>query len=104
MFGERNERIDYFYQEELGNLQCVGLLERLSIAFSRDQEHTRYVQDLLVEQADDVREWIQQGAAIYVCGSREGMAPAVDAALRKIAGDATIQEMLDSGIYRRDIY
>jgi sulfite reductase (NADPH) flavoprotein alpha-component len=57
------------------------VLEKLDMVFSRDQAERRYVQDCLAEQAEAVRAWVAQGAAIYVCGSLEGMAAGVDAAL-----------------------
>jgi sulfite reductase (NADPH) flavoprotein alpha-component len=44
------------------------------------------------------------GAAIYVCGSLQGMASGVDAALRQIAGDAFWRELSATGRYRRDVY
>ena len=39
-----------------------------------------------------------------VCGSRLGMAPAVDAALSQALGSDTMQELATTGRYRRDIY
>jgi sulfite reductase (NADPH) flavoprotein alpha-component len=46
----------------------------------------RYVQDRLLAEGAGVRDWIARGAAVYVCGSLEGMAAGVDAALREILG------------------
>jgi sulfite reductase (NADPH) flavoprotein alpha-component len=39
-----------------------------------------------------------------VCGSLAGMAPGVDAALREVLGDATVNDLASSGRYRRDVY
>jgi sulfite reductase (NADPH) flavoprotein alpha-component len=47
---------------------------------------------------------VEAGAAIYVCGSLEGMAPGVDAALRDALGAATLERLRIEGRYRRDVY
>jgi sulfite reductase (NADPH) flavoprotein alpha-component len=44
------------------------------------------------------------GAAIYVCGSLQGMAAEVDQALRDILGEADLRALADEGRYRRDVY
>ena len=51
-----------------------------------------------------VRAWTDAGAAVYVCGSLQGMAGGVDEALRDILGDARLQQLLHDGRYRRDVY
>ncbi|PZQ22238.1 MAG: oxidoreductase, partial [Stenotrophomonas acidaminiphila] len=81
-----------------------GLLEHLDLAFSRDGGEHRYVQHALLAQADRVRRWIHEGAALYVCGSLAGMAPDVDATLRRILGDERIEALRADGRYRRDVY
>jgi len=37
-FGDRNAATDYIYREELESFQQSGLLTRLDVAFSRDQD------------------------------------------------------------------
>ncbi|MFZ6814829.1 sulfite reductase subunit alpha [Undibacterium sp. Rencai35W] len=104
IFGERNEHQDFFYREEIRTWQNQGLLERLDLAFSRDQEQRIYVQDKLLDNAATLLKWVQDGAAIYVCGSLAGMADGVDRALRQIIGDEVLEQLLDDGRYRRDVY
>lgn len=104
LFGERNAERDFFFSDELLNWQAQGFIERLDLVFSRDQERRTYVQHKLVEAAEAVREWVDEGAAIFVCGSLAGMAPAVDAVLREVLGDAEVEDMLANGRYRRDVY
>ena len=62
------------------------------------------MQDAVVAAADDIAAAVAGGAAIYVCGSVAGMAPAVHAALAAILGDERLEAMLADGRYRRDIY
>ena len=104
VFGERNRAHDFFLHEELEAWQASGVLERLDLAFSRDQHHRLYVQHRLLENREAVRRWIDDGAAIYVCGSAEGMAGDVHAALTDILGAERIARMTEDGLYRRDVY
>ena len=104
IFGERQRAHDFFCQTEVEQWQATGILSQLNLAFSRDQAQRLYVQDQLREQASELSAWIKNGAAIYVCGSLQGMAGGVDLALREILGDAVLETMREEGRYRRDVY
>ncbi|WP_151832479.1 PepSY domain-containing protein [Acinetobacter ursingii] len=104
IFGERQRRCDFFYQTTIEVWQNMGMLKRLDLAFSRDQEQRVYVQDILRQQADELKAWIDRDAVIYVCGSIEGMASGVDQALNDILGEAQVDELRLNGRYRRDVY
>ena len=104
VFGERHAAHDLFYAPELAAWQADGWLERLDLAFSRDGGPLRYVQHALAAQTALLREWIDAGAAVYVCGSLRGMAPGVDDALRTALGAAMVDELAVQGRYRRDVY
>jgi sulfite reductase (NADPH) flavoprotein alpha-component len=62
------------------------------------------VQHRVIEHAQRLREWVAEGAAIYVCGSLEGMASGVDAALAEVLGSDELARLADAGRYRRDVY
>ena len=104
LFGERNSDRDFFYGDEILEWRSQGHIERLDLAFSRDQAKSVYVQHKLLAAADSLREWIEAGASIYVCGSLAGMAPGVDGVLRQVLGDAAVENLLSEGRYRRDVY
>ncbi len=104
LFGERNAVQDFYCRDELQGWLASGDLARLDLAFSRDQAHKRYVQDCLSEAAEQLREWLARGAAIYVCGSLEGMAGGVDRVLREQLGEAAVEGLVEKGRYRRDVY
>lgn len=104
IFGERQREHDFFYQETIEAWKNMGTLQRVDLAFSRDQQQRIYVQDVLRNNAEELLKWIQQGAVIYVCGSIEGMASGVDQALTDILGEATLDELRQAGRYRRDVY
>ncbi|MES2103801.1 MAG: sulfite reductase flavoprotein subunit alpha [Pseudomonadota bacterium] len=104
LFGERQEAHDFHYRDEVEQWQADAYLSRVDLAFSRDQPQRIYVQDRLREAAGQLREWVEQGAVIYICGSLEGMASGVDTALAEILGTTALDELIAEGRYRRDVY
>lgn len=104
LFGERTIAHDYLCQDELQGWLASGDLALLDLAFSRDQEEKIYVQDRLRESAEVLRKWLADGAAIYVCGSLQGMAAGVDQALVDILGREAVERLIEQGRYRRDVY
>lgn len=113
-FGEQNFRQSFLYQTDWLKLLEGRALTKLSVAFSRDKENKQYVQEKLLENAQEVYEWIEQGAVIYVCGSADTMAPAVHESLANIISkqgkvdenlaQQRLQKMLSNGLYKRDVY
>jgi sulfite reductase (NADPH) flavoprotein alpha-component len=104
LFGERTSAHDYFHRDEIESWQASGILTRVDLAFSRDQAESIYVQHRVRDAAPDLRAWVDDGAAIYVCGSLEGMAAGVTAALTAIFGEEQLERMAEDGRYRRDVY
>lgn len=104
LFGERSSLHDFYFREEIQAWRDSGDLARLDLAFSRDQAERIYVQHRLRQSAVELRRWMDEGASIYVCGSLEGMAPAVTAALNDILGIAAVEQLIEDGRYRRDVY
>ncbi len=114
IFGDRNFSSDFLYQLEWQRHLKEGRLQRLDVAFSRDQQHKVYVQDRIREKARDIYAWLERGAVIYVCGDAKHMAGDVDKALiAVIAGEAGIgvadaearlKELRRDGRYQRDVY
>ncbi|WP_454867539.1 PepSY domain-containing protein [Pseudomonas farris] len=104
LFGERNREHDYLCHAELEEWLTAGDLERLDLAFSRDQAEKIYVQDRLRESADELKKWLADGAVIYICGSLQGMASGVDHALNELLGIEEVDRLIEQGRYRRDVY
>jgi sulfite reductase (NADPH) flavoprotein alpha-component len=104
LFGERTRDHDAYFGDEIASAQAQGFLAHVDYAFSRDQPERIYVQQRLREQAARLREWMDQGAAIYVCGSLQGMAPGVEAVLVEVLGAEAVEQLAESGRYRRDVY
>ncbi|KAG1200302.1 hypothetical protein G6F35_012400 [Rhizopus arrhizus] len=103
LFGERQRAHDLLFADEIEAWQAQGHLARVDLAFSRDGGGG-YVQDRLHAAADVLRDWMQRGAVIHVCGSLQGMAEGVDQVLRAALGDDAVETLLENGRYRRDVY
>lgn len=113
-FGNPHFHSDFLYQTELQRALEEGELQRLDVAFSRDQADKVYVQHRLLEQAAEVYAWIQGGAHVYVCGDANHMAKDVHQALQDIAQQAGglnpeqarawLDELAAQGRYARDVY
>lgn len=113
-FGDQTRANDYLYEDEFEAALKDGLLDRLDLAFSRDQEHKIYVQHRMLENADEFWKWLEEGAIFYVCGDASRMANDVDKALHEIiekAGGKTpeeaaeyVEQMKKDKRYRRDVY
>ena len=84
-FGDRSQKTDYLYRSEWESYQKDGLLNRLDLAWSRDQDEKIYVQHKMLEKGAELWSWLENGALFYVCGDASRMAKDVDQALRTIA-------------------
>ncbi|MCA1858921.1 sulfite reductase flavoprotein subunit alpha [Janthinobacterium sp. HSC-3S05] len=107
LFGERQQAFDSVCGAELQGWLDTGHLARLDKVFSRDGKDggtRQYVQDCLRASANELREWLAQGAIVYVCGSLQGMATGIDAVLQEVLGQEGLDALLAAGRYRRDVY
>jgi sulfite reductase (NADPH) flavoprotein alpha-component len=113
-FGDRNASTDFIYREEIEAMQANGLLTRLDLAFSRDQQEKIYVQDRMLENGAELYAWLEQGGYFFVCGDAYRMAKDVDQALLdviRIHGQKSVTEAMDyvnqlkkDKRYVRDVY
>ncbi len=105
IYGERSPVHDAMADEQLQQWLKSGQLERLDRAWSRDAQQRKYVQDAVIEQAELIREWVNSSdAAIYVCGSLQGMGQGVHTALKQVLGEEALHGLMQAGRYRRDVY
>lgn len=113
-FGDQRRESDFIYEDELATMSRDGLLTRLDLAFSRDQQAKIYVQTRMKENGKALFSWLEEGASFYVCGDSSRMARDVDAALSEIIaehGGMTQEKSADyvAGLkrdkrYLRDVY
>jgi sulfite reductase (NADPH) flavoprotein alpha-component len=83
-FGDRRFNADFLYQIEWQKLLKSKHLEKMEVAFSRDQEEKIYVQHKLLENQKEVYKWIEEGAYFYLCGDMKNMAKDVNKTLLQI--------------------
>ena len=112
-FGNPYKATDGCYEDELAPLVESGAL-KLSVAWSRDQEHKIYVQHLMLEAGEEIWQWLEKGAAVYMCGDANRMAKDVEQALLAIIakhGNRTEEEaaayladMKAAKRYQKDVY
>lgn len=113
-FGNPHFTEDFLYQVEWQRYVKEGVLSRIDLAWSRDQNHKVYVQDKLREQGAEVWRWIEKGAHIYVCGDANRMAKDVEQALLELLAehggmdaeqaDEFLSELRVERRYQRDVY
>ncbi|WP_340619774.1 NADPH-dependent assimilatory sulfite reductase flavoprotein subunit [Xenorhabdus siamensis] len=113
-FGNPHFVEDFLYQVEFQRYVKEGLLTRIDLAWSRDQQHKVYVQDKLREQSEEIWRWIQEGAHLYVCGDANRMAKDVEQALLDLISqqggmtaeqaDEFLSELRLERRYQRDVY
>lgn len=113
-FGDRNFSSDFLYQLEWLRHLKNGRLDRLDVAFSRDQKEKIYVQERIKEHGAELFRWLEGGAHIYVCGDAKRMAPDVEAALIDVIAEhaneslgvasAKLKQLRRAGRYQRDVY
>jgi sulfite reductase (NADPH) flavoprotein alpha-component len=83
-FGERRFFSDFLYQVEWQKYLKKGYLEKIDLAFSRDQDEKVYVQHRLAEQQAEIFRWLENGASFYLCGDMKYMARDVQRTLLEI--------------------
>ena len=113
-FGEQHFVSDFLYQTEIQNWFETGVLTRANFAFSRDQEEKIYVQHKMLENAEELYQWLAGGGSFFVCGKKDPMSNDVEKALLTIIqqqGKKTEQEakeylehLEEQGRYEKDVY
>lgn len=113
-FGEQHFTTDFLYQTEIQNYVDTGVLTKVDLAFSRDQQEKVYVQHRIREKANDFFQWIDQGASIYISGTKDPMSKDVEQTLlevievegRKTKEEAHqyLEQLKKEGRYEKDVY
>ncbi|WP_220719031.1 assimilatory sulfite reductase (NADPH) flavoprotein subunit [Agarivorans litoreus] len=113
-FGDQTFTQDFLYQTEWQGYLKSGLLTKLDVAFSRDQAEKIYVQDRLRENAEEVFQWLEEGAHLYICGDANRMAKDVHQALIDIIAEQGkqspeqaeeyLKQLRSAKRYQKDVY
>jgi sulfite reductase (NADPH) flavoprotein alpha-component len=113
-FGEQYFASDFLYQVEIQNWFETGVLNKVNLAFSRDQKEKIYVQHKMLEHGAELYEWLNGGASFFVCGKKHPMSTDVENTLLQIIekyGNKTNEEakkylehLEEEGRYEKDVY
>ncbi|WP_285766821.1 assimilatory sulfite reductase (NADPH) flavoprotein subunit [Peribacillus sp. SI8-4] len=113
-FGDQHFVTDFLYQTEWQKWLETGVLTKLDVAFSRDTDEKVYVQNRMLEHSGELFRWLQEGAAIYICGDEKNMAHDVHHTLLEIIeregqmshadAQAYLDGMQQNKRYQRDVY
>lgn len=114
LFGDQHQATDFLYEDQITAWMKSGLLTRFDTAFSRDQTEKIYVQDRILEHAETLYAWLEEGGYIYICGDASRMAKDVDKAIHKAietAGKMSedeakgyVESLKKAKRYLRDVY
>jgi sulfite reductase (NADPH) flavoprotein alpha-component len=113
-FGDQHFVTDFLYQSEIQSWQETGVLTRVNVAFSRDQQEKIYVQRKMKKHAKEFFNWLEGGAHLYVCGAKEPMSVDVENTILEIIqleGNYTsekaeeyLNNLKEQGRYLKDVY
>ncbi len=113
-FGDQHFVTDFLYQTEWQKWVKDGVLTKMDVAFSRDNEEKVYVQHRMLENSKEFFQWLEEGAVFYICGDKNYMAKDVHETLLTIIekeGNMTREKaeeyvgaMKKQKRYHRDVY
>ena len=106
IWGAKKQDRDSLYMAELESFKNGLILERLDTAFSQDGNPRKYVQDILDENKDEVLQWLERGAHIYVCGSI-AMGKGVKSFMNQLLESTkfkSVKNLQDMNRYHADVY
>jgi len=112
-FGAQHFFSQFLYQVEWQQAVKNKQLDRISVAFSRDQAEKIYVQHRILEEGAELWQWLDNGAHFYICGAidmEKDVIAAVQQVLIQHAGkteeqaNAYIASLQKEGRLSRDVY
>jgi sulfite reductase (NADPH) flavoprotein alpha-component len=113
-FGDQHFVTDFLYQTEWQKWLKDGVLTKMDVAFSRDTDEKVYVQHRMLEHSKELFEWLEEGAAVYICGDEKNMAHDVHNTLIEIIekeggmgrekAEDYLADMQQQKRYQRDVY
>lgn len=113
-FGDQHFVTDFLYQTEWQKWLKDGVLTKLDVAFSRDGDEKVYVQHRMQENSKELFQWLQEGAAVYICGDEKNMAHDVhntlidiiekEGGISRDQASEYLADMQKNKRYQRDVY
>ena len=84
IFADRSPDEDFLYRDELEQWRDCGVLSRLDTVWSRHEGelgHGEHIQDALPRYGDDLLQWLDSGAHMYLCGHGHAVLQSIEDAL-----------------------
>jgi sulfite reductase (NADPH) flavoprotein alpha-component len=113
-FGDQHFVSDFLYQSEIQNWLGTGVLTNVDVAFSRDQEKKIYVQHKILSKGEQFFNWLDNGAYVYLCGTKDPMSVDVETTLihtvqvhgKKSPSEAIdyVERLKEQGRFLKDVY
>lgn len=114
-FGDRYSGSDFLYGDEMTYYHKSGLLSKMDLAFSRDQDEKKYIQHCMHEKSREFFDWVDsRGAVVYLCGNKRTMGKDVKKAIKSIVSlegnlsdekaDEYVQQMVKNKRLLSDLY
>jgi sulfite reductase (NADPH) flavoprotein alpha-component len=113
LFGNRHEKGDFLYGEQIKALKEQGVITNLDTVFSRDGGDQRYITERIEHRGDQLLEWINRGANLYICGRASTLGRGIDGVLMqllqrkgasKAEAEAELARWVNEGIMHRDLF
>ncbi|XOD67712.1 MAG: sulfite reductase flavoprotein subunit alpha [Flavobacteriales bacterium Tduv] len=111
LFGAQHFQTDFLYQIEIQAWAESGLLNRVDVAFSRDQPEKIYVQHKIWEKKEAFFRWLEAGAYLYVCGAKDPMSINVEKIILQLIEqvgktdpEAYLEHLKEESRYLKDVY
>ena len=113
LFGNRHAEGDFLYAEQINGLREQGVITELDAVFSRDGGDQRYITERVESRGDQLLEWINRGAALYICGRASTLGTGIDAALKRVLqrnglsaaeAEARLAGWAEQGVIHRDLF
>jgi len=102
-FGCRGE-YDVIFKERLNQWKDNSILGGLNIALSREEgKPKQYVQHLIQEKKDEVKDILMGGGYLYICGS-SAMANDVTKVLVSVVGEESYKNLLEKNYIVLDVW
>lgn len=83
-FSEDKFTTDFLYQTEWQAWFETDTLTKISLAFKNEDEKPGSLADKIIAQGNELFEWLEQGAFLYLCGEKEPAGKAIEEALLKV--------------------
>jgi sulfite reductase (NADPH) flavoprotein alpha-component len=113
-FGDQHFVTDFLYQSEIQSWLETGVLTRVNVAFSRDQQQKIYVQHKMKKHGKEIFNWLESGAHVYLCGAKEPMSVDVENTILEIIqlegnfsaekAEEYLNVLKEQGRYLKDVY